>query len=191
MLVLSQVQSRGVLGGSDEFVELYNPTSGPVTFDASWTVKARSATGGVAQCANAAMTTRFAGAGQIIPAHGHILHANPGYSGVTPPDGTYTTGIPDAAAVVLVHGTTTVDALCFYYDQSTLGALTTCATAYPCEGTPVQNPHNNTSGSNVDTSLERLPGGAAGNAVDNNNNAGDFVVTSPSNPRNLASPPAP
>ena len=194
MLLISQVQSRGASGGSDEFVELYNPTSGPVTFDTSWVLKARSATGGVATCANNGLGQRFAGAGQVIPPHGHILYANssvPGYSGATPSDMTYLIGVPDAASVVLLHGNTIVDALCFYYDQPTLDALTTCPAAYLCEGMPALNPHNNLSSSNANKSLERLPGGAMGNAVDTNDNAVDFATATPSDPHDLTSPPAP
>jgi hypothetical protein len=194
VLVISQVQSRGDAGGNDEFVEIYNPTSIPVTFDASWVVKARSALGGLAACASNSLATRFTGAGLVIPGHGHILYVNntvPAYNGPTPGDSTYTIGVPDAAAVVLLHGNVVVDALCFYFDQPTQDTLTMCPAAYPCEGTPALNPHNNTSSSNVDKSLERLPGGAMGNTVNTSNNMNDFAVATPSDPHDLLSAPTP
>src|SRR5207244_2620767 len=115
-------------------------------FDASWVVKARSALGGVATCANNSLAQRFKGAGQVIAPHGHILYVNttvPPYNGGVPGDQTYTIGVPDAAAVVLLHGNTIVDAVCFYFDQPTHDTLTMCPAAYPCEGTPALNPHNN------------------------------------------------
>lgn len=194
VLVIGQVQSRGDNGGSDEFVEIYNPTSIPVIFDATWTLRARNATGGLAMCASNSLATRFTGSGQSIPPHGHILFVNttvPSYNGPTPGDGTYSTSIPDAASVVLQHGNTVIDALCFYFDATTQGTLTGCSGPYICEGTPITNPHNNTSGTNADASLERKPGGAAGNTVDTNDNGTDFATNAAADPHDLASAPTP
>jgi hypothetical protein len=192
--VLSQVQTRGSNGGNDEFVEIYNPTSAPVVLDTSWTVKGRSAVGGTASCATSLPGERFAGAGQTIPAYGHILFANnssPGYDGTTAADATYTIGIPDAASLVLYHGTNVVDALCFFYDSTTEGALTGCSVPYVCEGTPIQNPHDNTTDTDKDASLERKPGGAAGNGQSTDDNAADFVTNTSPDPHDLASAPTP
>jgi hypothetical protein len=195
VLLISQVQTRGDAGGNDEFVELYNPTSVPVVFDSSWVLKARSAivpSGGA--CTTLSLSTRFAGTGQTIPPHGHILYTNatvPPYNGAVVGDGTYTTGIPDAASVILLHGNDIVDALCFYFDTSSQTALTTCSAAYSCEGAPVLNPHANTSSSNTDASLERLPGGASGNTQDTGHSDADFKTSSTVLPHNLASAPVP
>ena len=193
-LLISQIQTRGINGGSDEWVELYNPGSAPVTFDSTWSFDARSATGG---CVTGSYTTRFSGAGQIIPAHGHILYANSfGFSEstTTPADGTYPTnyGITDAASVLLEHGGAVVDALCFYYDTTTLATLTMCS-AYPytCSGTPVQNPHDNTTATDQDQSLERKPGGSGGNTQSTGVNASDFSSNPAPDPHDLASPPTP
>src|SRR6202042_1065367 len=102
---------------------IYNPGSAPVTFDATWMLKARNATAGLSGCDSAGYGTRFNGGGQVIPASGHILYANAmGFSesAATPADGTYPTnsGIPDAASVILVHGAAVIDTLCFYYDST-------------------------------------------------------------------------
>jgi hypothetical protein len=194
VLVVSQVQTRGDAGGNDEFVELYNPTSVPVTFDATWVLKARSAITTSNPCTANSLAERFAGAGQVIPPHGHILYVNntvPPYNGPTPGDGTYTIGVPDAASVVLLHGNAVVDALCFYYDATTQSTLATCSAAYTCEGTPVLNPHDNMSDSNMDASLERRPGGAQGNATDTGNSSADFQTNSAPDPHDLASTPVP
>ncbi len=193
VLFISQVQTRGDAGGNDDFVELYNPTDAPVTFDVTWTVKARSALPGTT-CTTNSLATRFSGTGQIIPPHGHILAANvsmPPYNGTTTPDITYTTGIPDAGTVVLLHGNVVLDQVCFEFDAGTLSTLTTCSASYYCPGTPLYNPHNNMSATNADASLERKPGGAGGNMVNTGDNASDFAVNTTHAPRNLASAPVP
>lgn len=191
VLLLSELQTRGSAGGNDEFVEIYNPGTQSITFDATWSVTARSASG---TCTSNSEASRFSGAGQVIPPHGHLLFANSAaspYDGGTISDATYTSGIVDAASVVLRHNGVAVDAVCFYFDAATSNNLTTCATPYTCEGSPVQNPHDNTSGSNSDTSIERKPGGAAGNTQDTDASSADFATTLGSNPQNLASTPAP
>jgi hypothetical protein len=196
VLLLSQVETRGSNGGNDEFVEIYNPTQVAVIFDGTWSVAARTAVGqDMSSCAGAGLGIRFSGAGQTVQPHHYLLYVNgsmPGYNGPTPGDGTYSMGIPDAASVVLSHGGKTVDALCFSYDSATASVLTGCIGApYICEGTPAVNPHNNTSGTNVDASLERKPGGAAGNGQDTNDNATDFFSQGSPEPRNVMSPAAP
>ncbi len=190
--MLSQLKTRGALNGSDEWVEIYNPTSTSVAFDATWSVQVMNASSG---CASG-YATRFTGGNQTIPPHGHILYANTGgYSemATTPADGTYGTGIADAGSVILVHGSTVVDALCFYYDTTTEATLTGtgCAVPYTCSGTPVKNPHDNTSATDNNESLERKPGGSGGNTVDTGDNANDFQVTNPADPHDLASTPVP
>jgi Cys-rich repeat protein len=205
VLLISQVQSRGDNGGNDDFVEIYNPTSFPVVFDATWIVQVRGAFGGLAGCAMNPLATRFTGLGQTIPPHGHTLYANSaavgGYNNsavkadvIGATTAGYATGIPDAAAVLLVHGAGTkpVDALCFYIDATTQSTLTGCSAAYDyCEGNAVLNPHDNTPATNVDASLERKPGGAMGNTADTNDNASDFMATKPADPHDLASAPTP
>jgi hypothetical protein len=195
--VISQLQTRGVTGGLDEFVELYNPGSAPVTFDSSWSFQVRNASSGLSGCAAANYATRFSGTGQVIPPHGHILFVNTSgnYSETTAPDGMYSMsfGISDAGSAVLYHGSVVVDALCFYFDSNTLSALTGCSTPYTCAGMPVMNPHNNTTStaSNTDASLERLPGGAGGNTMNTGDNASDFIVNATPDPHDLASTPVP
>ncbi len=185
-LLISQVQTRGDGAAADEFVELYNATSIAVTFDSTWTLTARSST-------SSTYVARFVGAGQVIPAHGHILIVGSDYNAATAADGTLLVGITDASSVLLLHNGSVVDALCFYYDAATLALYSTDLT-YICEGTPVSNlPHNNTASgsSNTDASLERKPGGALGNTQDSDNNAFDFSSGVVPDPHNLASPATP
>ncbi len=198
-LVLSQVKTRGLGGGTDEWVEIYNPGSAPVTFDGSWSVAARTATGGLAGCATVIYTTRFSGGGQVIPSHGHILYGYPtGFSeaATTPADAPYavSVGISDAASVVLVHGATVIDALCFYYDSATTRStrrLEAVQQPFTCSGTPVMNLHDNTTASDNNQSLERKPGGAGGNTMNTHDNASDFIAQATADPHDLTSVPVP
>ena len=187
-LLISQVQSRGDGGANDEFIELYNPTGVAVIFDDTWSVRARSA---VSTCTSDLLLSRFIGAGQVIPAHGHLLYVSSAYNGSTSGDGTYAIGLADAASVVLEHNSAVVDALCFYYDAATQNALTGCSAAYICEGTPIMGTHDSTNSTNVDASFERKPGGTGGNMTDTGNNANDFLINSTPDPHNLASSPTP
>jgi len=194
--LLSQIKTRGLNGGTDEWVEIYNPGSAPITFDSTWEVNVRNATGGLASCASTTYANRFSGAGQIIPPHGHILYASSaGFSESvsTPADGTYSSnfGIPDAAGVVLVHQNALVDSICFYYDSTTLSTLSCPGDPFTCAGTPVMNPHDNTSATNNNRSLERKPGGSGGNTANSGDNATDFQTTTPADPHDLASTPVP
>ncbi len=185
-LVISQIRSRAAGGASDEFVELYNPTAAAVTLDNTWIVEARSTTAG-------SFTTRWTGANESLPAHGHILIAGTAYAQQPAADAALSTGITDASAVRLSHGGTVLDTVCYAFDATTQMALTS-DTTFGCPGTPADNsPHNNASSaaSNVDQSIERKPGGAAGNATNTGNNAADFAKDTPAVPRSLASPPAP
>jgi hypothetical protein len=177
-------------------VEIYNPGTAPVTFDSTWALKVRSATAGLSGCAAALYGIRFNGGGQVIPANGHILYANSaGFSEsvTTPADDTYPTnfGITDAGSVILVHGQAIIDALCFYYDSTTQDTLTGCSVAYTCAGAPVMNPHDNTTDTDDNESLERKPGGAGGNAVNTGDNSSDFVTRTTADPHDLTSAPVP
>lgn len=191
-IVVSQIQSRGVNGGNDDFIEIYNPGTVAVTFDKTWTLGVRSAIS--SDCTTTALGTRWTGANQVIPPHGHLLLGNGMDPGYTPPptaDATYASGVPDAASVVLFHGSTVVDAVCFYYDSTTESALLSCSTPYTCLGTPVKNPHDNTSSTDTDEAIERLPGGSGGNTQNTGDNAADFDTITTADPHDLASPAVP
>jgi len=182
-LVISEIRSRGAAGASDEFVELYNPTNAPVTVDASWTLEARSNTA-------TAYSSRWAGSGIGIPAHGHFLLASTGYTQTPAPDEILSTGLTDATSLRLMHSGSLVDAVCFGFDATTKMSFTT-DTTFICEGAPATNPHNNATSTNVDTSIERKPGGASGNCIDTGDNDADFAQTTPATPQSSASPPTP
>ncbi|MEO8799795.1 MAG: hypothetical protein ABI551_18010 [Polyangiaceae bacterium] len=192
-LVISQVQSRGSGGAGDERIELYNPTDASVTFDATWSLKTRAAT--ATGCASATLTTLVTGAGQLIPSHKHALFAPTGFDQGTAVDGVSSGGasgnMSDGASVMLFHGATVSDAICFAADAASLTLLTTCVLPYTCEGTPATNPHDNSTGTNADKSLERKPGGAGGNGTDTNVSSADFAEQDTPVPHNIAAAAVP
>lgn len=188
-LVISEIRSRGLGGGADELVELYNPTASAITLDSSWSLKSRSTT---LACTNSGMNV-WVGTGKSIPAHGHFLIVGSGYTQTPAGDQDLLTGVTDATSVTLLHSAAVVDAVCYAYDAAGSTQLTTgCASnPYTCEGTPLTSPHDNDKATNTDTSLERKPGGASGNGLDSNDNSVDFLTVSPSTPQNSASAPTP
>ena len=174
--MISQTRTRGVGGGSDEFIELFNATAAAVTLDSSWKIQGRSSTG-------SSYTTRWTGSGKSVPAWGHYLLGGSSYSETTADD--VESGITDAGAIQLVHAGTTVDTLCYVFGTTTLDAT------YGCPGTPAVNPHDDTTSTDVDKSIERLPGGALDNCTDTGDNSADFATQVPAVPRNTQSPPTP
>jgi hypothetical protein len=182
-LVISEVKSRGAGGGSDEFVELYNPTATDMVLDAGWTIEIRSST-------SASYSVKAFGSGVTIPSHHHYLLGGSAYVGPPTADFNQLPGIKDAASVVLRHSGSVIDAVCFSYNQTSHDAIVN-GTGYICEGALVSNlPHNDASGaaSNSDVGIERKPGGTAGNCVDTGDSASDFNSDVASSPQNLASP---
>jgi hypothetical protein len=183
-LVIGEIRSRGAGGATDEFVALFNATASAVTLDATWALEGRSVT-------DSQYRAHWRGSGEMVPAWGHFLVAGAGYAQMPAADGALTTGIPDAASLRLVHGGTTVDAVCYAFSAATQAAFDA---TFACAGTPASNrPHDNTASaaSDVDASLVRRPGGAGGNCADTGNDAADFAATSPATPLAATSPPTP
>jgi len=187
-LVISEVRTRGAAGAFDEFVELYNPTSCDVALDTTWILDVRSNS-------VASYTKRWTGAvGQMVPAHGHFLIVGPSYAQMPAKDASLSSGITDAASLVLKQNLMTIDAVCFGYNMATLAVFTAVGSTYVCEGTPVSNlPHNDTTNgsSNADASLDRKPGGGSGNGTDSGDSAKDFQPLTPASPQSSASAPTP
>jgi hypothetical protein len=187
-LLIGEILSRGPNGGSDEFIELYNPTRTAVVLDGSWAID------GSPVGVFASYSTRWIGTGRSIPPHGHYLIVGSDFSGGVYYDDTLLEGISDAASLRLLQCGNDVDVVCYYHADD-------CGTeqaeyadpvgGFDCEGTPVANPHDDTSGTDVNESIARRPGGLAGNCTDTHDNAADFVEESPSTPESSKSPPAP
>jgi hypothetical protein len=185
-VVISEIRTRGPSpnGGSNEFVELFNATGAPVALDTTWSIEARSTT-------TASYGSRWTGkAGESIPAWGHFLITGTTYTETPAGDDALSNGISDANSVVLWHGSNALDAVCFYYNTTTEGAYQP-GNGFTCKGNPVTNPHDDTTSTDTDTSIERKPGGTAGNCTDTGDNASDFKTQSPATPQSTASPPTP
>jgi hypothetical protein len=182
IVLISQLETRSTGGASDEFVELYNAGTGAVILDSTWTLTGRASSA-------SSYTNAWTGSGTTLPSHGHYLIAGTAYARTPAADATLLHGITDAGALSLNWNGTTVDAIGFYYDTMTQSTLT--GGGYVMEGSPVFNPHDNTTGTNVDSSLERKPGGSGGNATNTGNNAADFAVATPADPHNTTSAPVP
>lgn len=181
-LLISEVRSRGPGGASDDFIELYNPTSAPIQLDSSWIIEAIKV-----ELGSITYSKRWVGNGSTIKAHGHYLIAANGYTQAPTPDDALAPSITDATGVHLVHGGGIVDILCYYKDLTTQGLIA----FYACEGTAVLNPHDDTASTDTDQSLERRPGGNLGHCVDTNDNSADFIIQAPATPKNAATPPQP
>jgi hypothetical protein len=166
-VVISEFRTRGpsANNASDEFIELFNPTSSSIAIG-NWQVWGSNSSGGI----NLRATIP---AGVTLDAGQHYLIANNGYSGSVTPNLTYSLGISDSGGIALIRedGTTIIDQVGMnadsaYLEGSILAELNTQA----------------------DRSYERKPGGAAGSCYDSNNNLDDFTERSPGDPQNISSP---
>jgi hypothetical protein len=177
-LLISQIRTHGLAGGGDEFVELHNPTSAPIELDSTWELQSRAAT-------SAGFTKRWGGNLQTVPAHGYFLMTGSTYTQSPAQDAPLQSGIKDSGSVLLVHGGTTIDALCFYSDAVNLSLFDA---TFLCEGMPVSNaPHDDSTSAaaNVDQSLSRHTGSSC---LDSGDNATDFSPLEPAAPHSLSSP---
>jgi len=166
-LLISEFRTRGPASASDEFVEIYNPTTAVQNIGG---LKIRASNGSGTISDRVTIT-----AGTTLGPGCHYLVANSasgGYSGSVPPNQTYGTGITDDGGIAITgsNGTRIIDAVGMssgsaYKEGMPLAALTGSA----------------------DQSYERKPGGSFGNGVDTNDNTTDFAVTTPSNPQNSSS----
>ncbi len=176
-LLISQVRTRGSKGASDEFVELYNPMGQDVVLDDTWSI-----VDSTANATGSAYAQRWKGTGKTIRARGHFLIAGTGYVQAPAPDELLSNGITDAASLVLKNNGGTIGALC-YYNDSILGSKDELENlGYTCEGTPVQNPHDDMNDTNFDESLDRKAAGGAPQCSDTADNASDFAPLAPAAP---------
>ena len=166
-LLISEFRTRGPAGASDEFVEMYNPTTSTLPIGG---LKIRASNGSGTISDRVTITARTA-----LGPGCHYLVANSsagGYSGAATPNQTYGTGITDDGGIAITgsNGARIIDAL----GMSSGSAYREGVTLVALAGT-------------ADQSYERKPGGTFGNGVDTNDNAADFALTIPSNPQNLSS----
>jgi hypothetical protein len=166
-LVLSEVMTGGA-GASDEFIELYNPTSGTQPLEGLEVVYVTSTGATVTRKAAWA-----AGAAGMTPG-AHLLIANSAgiFGGLG--DMTYTNGLAAAGGSVALRvqaAATAIDAV---------GWGTAASTWLETRPAPAAA---------AGSSLERLPGGAVGSSQDTDDNLVDFAIQPVPDPQNSGSPP--
>lgn len=161
-LTISHVRTRG-----NDLVEIYNPTSVPITTDATWSL----------EWAPLAFPAKYTAAplGNHTIQPGAVLVVE-GPAEPTCPDVTLAAGadVPNAGSVRLRRSEITVDAVCFFSAPEEAASL--ADVAFSCEGEPVAN------ASGTGNGLARAPGGAEGPCSDLGSSALDFHVVSPSVP---------
>jgi hypothetical protein len=164
-VVISEFRFRGPTGGSDEFIELYNPTGNTVDIS-GWKVQKSNATG-------TQTTIKSIPSGTLLYSGQHYLIAPSGYSGSVPPDLTATLGIVDNGGIALLDSNGQI------VDQV---GMTVCSGCY-VETSPLTQLTVN-----VNQGYERKLGGASDSCEDSDNNASDFLLAAPSDPQNSSAP---
>ncbi len=166
-LLVAEVVTGGA-SASDEYVELVNAGDAPADL-AGLEVAYATSTG--------TTVTRKAGwSATLALAPGqHLLLANGSGSFAAGADAVYSGGLAatGGAVILRVTGGAVIDAV--GWGDATNTYVEGSAAAAPAAG----------------QSIERLPGGSGGNAVDTNDNASDFVVNPAPVPQSLAAGPAP
>lgn len=175
-LVISEVRTTGV-NGNDDFIELYNPTSSPITLTSAFTIEARSDAG-------TTYNGRWTGANQVLQPQHHFLIVGSAYSNSAgvPADAALTSGITDKVSVLLKQSGTVIDALCVWF--GTADPFTGAMVPYTCEGVPFKKATGN-------AIAERKLGGAMGNCTDSDDNSADWVSNAVSGEQNMMSPAVP
>jgi hypothetical protein len=163
-LVISEFRSRGPDSSDDEFVELYNPTGAALNVG-GWSLR-RSVSCGVTT-----YSLFIIASNTTLQAGQHFLAVSSNNSTVTGADQTFYPSLADNGGLALVDPSGQV------VDQVGM-----CISTQYREGMSLV-PLSGT----VNQSYERKPGGNTA-CYDTDNNAGDFVLISPANPQNKASP---
>jgi len=163
-VLISEVQTAGATDTDQEFIELYNTSIAPFSLD-GYKLVYRTATG-----SSGDLTVYTFAATQTIPASGHFLLVRLGKNVGTSPDATFAQALSASGGGLAISTTGVI------VDSVGWGN----ATNIFVEGTAVSAPP-------AGQSIERKPGGAAGNGQDTDNNANDFQVLTTPTPQNTAS----
>jgi len=167
-LLISEVMA-GVQGNNNyEFIELYNPTDQPVDLQ-DWALWYQ-----LKDTSREMLVYRWHEVA-LVPPHGYWLLVRAGQEVGAVPDATFEQPLNTTAGGLRLRAA----------DGSVVDALAwgNGPTAYT-EGRPAPRLENG-------VSLERAPGGQAGNGQDTDDNAADFTLQPDPNPQNSGSPAAP
>lgn len=168
-LLVSEVMAGGT-SASDEFIELYNPSSMMLPLEGLEAVYATAS--GATVTRKASWPAGAAG----VPPGAHLLIANEAgiFAGLA--DVTYASGLAatgGSVALRVIGAVTAIDAV--GWGNATSSWLEARPAPAPVAG----------------SSLERLPGGSLGSGQDTNDNLVDFVIQPVPDPQNSGSPPIP
>jgi hypothetical protein len=168
-VVISEFRTRGPDGASDEFVEIYNPTSNAVDIS-GWTLSASNSSGTVQERATVP-------AGILLRSGQYYLFAHNSYTTSTTPSSPspnvrYGTSISDDGGIALLDE----------HDQIVDEVGMSQGSTYQ-EGTPLP-PLTGT----THQSYERLNGGASDSCVDTDDNSSDFQDANSGSIHNYGSP---
>jgi len=164
-IVISEFRTRGPGGASDEFIELYNPTSTAVDIS-GWKINGSNNAG-------AEETRATIPASTLLRSGQYYLVANNGYTGSVIANLKYGTAITNDGGIALLRSNNTIA------DEVGMDA----GSAYQ-EGTTLPR----FSGTTSDQSYERKLGGASDSCIDTNDNASDFGTAGSGSLHNYASP---
>ena len=166
-VVISEFRTRGIGGGSDEFVEIYNPTANPVDIS-NWILSASNVDGAVQNRATVP-------AGTLLRSGQYYLFANNSYivpSGGVSPNLRYGTSIPNDGGVAILNSSgDIIDQVgmsggSFYQEGETLPAFSGTSNG----------------------SYERKDGGDLDSCVDTDDNESDFLSATSGSIHNYSSP---
>ena len=166
-VLLSEVMTGGA-SASDEFIELYDAAASPVDLVGDEVVYVTATGGTVTRKATWTAST-------LLTPGQHLLLANSAGVYAAPADATYSGGLAATGGAVALRAAdgSVIDAIA--WGNATSGFVEGTAAAAPPAG----------------SSLERLPGGDAGNGVDTNDDSLDWVLQPDPDPQALADPPVP
>jgi hypothetical protein len=174
-VVISEVQLSGGVP-NDEFIELYNPTTMPISLE-NWKLTKKTQTG-----TESSLVASMSG---VIPFHGYYLIARPEYDGSTVPDITYSAEILSTNNTVLLYDDKNIliDKIGFNAavdkEISTIGG-----SSNPTASRSVERKANSFSDlASMVNGIDQF----AGNGEDSDNNSVDFIVRTVSNPQNSKS----
>ena len=177
-IVISQIQIGATGNASQEFVELYNPTTAPIDIS-GWRVTKKTAAG-----VETSLKENLSG---MIAPHTYLLIAHEGYVNTSiPADSTYTQNIIANDNTILLYNASGA-----LLDKVGMG------NAGDKEATTEPNPTTNRSiirKATATSTAQSLTSGdeaLSGNGYDSDNNDFDFITLTTAMPRNSLSPASP
>lgn len=166
-ILISEVQTAGVSSQIEEFVELYNPTSGQVNLT-DWYIQKKTQGGD----SFSTFASKNLLSGKTIQATGYLLIAREGSSFASSADAITTYSLADNNTLALKNPDGTV------VDKIGWGDV------QDAENTPASNPQ-------AGQSLNRIWDTASQTYYDRDNNSIDFVLHNPASPRAVNPAPTP